>query len=81
LQTEALSEEDVIRLAIASLAPNLASWYDLHDFCAFDYPYPFRDNVRFRIFVIRHGAASLAMLTPIPPTTPELTYADTPKLN
>ena len=45
-------------------------------FCRFDYPYRYRPDVRFGVFLIRHGDANLATLRPIPTDIPEMEYLD-----
>jgi Tfp pilus assembly pilus retraction ATPase PilT len=76
LAIEPLTGEDVAFLAIESLAPNLVRTYQRAGFCRFDHVYRHHGEVRFRVFVIRHGESDVAILTPLGPEVPELEYAD-----
>src|SRR5689334_2961580 len=64
LQVPALGAEDVPRLAIHALAPDFAAQYRDRGFCTFHYSYPWPPHTKFRVFVIKHGGAHFASLTP-----------------
>jgi hypothetical protein len=68
-----LSSEEIIDLVL-DRAENLRAFWRDHDFVRFDCSYG--DGARFRVFLVRHGEAAMATITPISPDTPELKYSD-----
>jgi len=81
IQVDPLTARDVVSLVIDSLVPLIKDrqvireWFDVHGFYSFDYPYRYRPDTRFRVLLIKHGEANLAMLRPISADVPELEYA------
>lgn len=82
IHIEPLTPEDIITLVIDSLIPldpdrkRMRAFYDKTDFCRWDYPFSSSPNIRFRVFLIRHGNSHLGILTPIGPDVPEMEYED-----
>jgi hypothetical protein len=71
---KSLSSQEITDLILERAANARAFWRD-HDFYRFDWTCDWRD-ARFRVFLVRHGDSTMATLTPLPPGTPELQYAD-----
>lgn len=70
---KSLSSQEITDLILDGSANGRAFWRD-HDFYRFDWTSDWRD-ARFRVFLVRHGDSAMAILTPLPPGTPELEYS------